>query len=230
MTDLHTHILPGMDDGAQSIEDALAMLRAEAQQGVDTVALTPHFSIKDETIPEFLNRRERAFQLLTEALEGQEHPNLFLGAEVAWAQGVPDWENIEALCYRGTKILLVELPVTPWTHEMFRQLYSLEGRRGIMPMIAHVERYLHCQEKRSIEQLLDMGYPLQVSAEALLHLSMRRKALELLVGCDALLISDCHDPLHRKPNMGKGLKVMERKLGQSMAWDLVSLTDDILMG
>ena len=43
MTDLHTHILPGIDDGAKSIEEALALLRAQANQGVDTVALTPHF-------------------------------------------------------------------------------------------------------------------------------------------------------------------------------------------
>lgn len=229
MTDLHTHILPGMDDGAQTVQDALAMLRAEAQQGVDTVALTPHFSIKDETITEFLTRRENASQQLKQALQGQAHPKLVMGAEVAWTQGMPDWPGLESLCYEGTKILLVELPVTPWTHEMFRQLYSLEGRRGIMPMIAHAERYLRCQEKRSVERLLDMGYPIQVSAEALLHLSMRRKALELLVGCDALLISDCHDPLHRKPNIGKAVKVMEKKLGHRMAWNLASLTDDILM-
>lgn len=229
MTDLHTHILPGMDDGAQSVEDALAMLQSEAQQGVDTVALTPHFSIKDETISEFLVRREKALQLLCKELEGKTHPKLLMGAEVAWAQGIAEWPELEALCYEDTKVLLVELPVTPWTHEMFRQLYNLEGRRGIMPMIAHVERYLHCQEKRSIERLLGMGYPVQVSAEALLRVFSRRKALELLVGCDALLISDCHDVLHRKPNMAAALKVMEKKLGYRMAWELVSLTDDALL-
>ena len=43
MTDLHTHILPGMDDGAKTVEDSLAMLRMEYDQGVDTVVLTPHF-------------------------------------------------------------------------------------------------------------------------------------------------------------------------------------------
>ncbi len=228
MTDLHTHILPGMDDGAQTVQDALAMLRTEAQQGVDTVALTPHFSIKDEPVSDFLARREKAYQQLINELKGQTHPELVMGAEVAWTQGMPDWPDLEALCYEGTRILLVELPVTPWTHEMFRQLYSLEGRRGILPMIAHVERYLHCQEKRVIGRLLDMGYPVQVSAEALLHMTSRRKALDLFVNYDALLISDCHDISHRKPNMGAALKVMEKKLGHHMAWDLASLTDDAL--
>lgn len=229
MTDLHTHILPGMDDGAQTVQDALAMLHEEAQQGVDTVALTPHFSIKDETIAEFLARREKAHRRLMKELDGKIYPKLVMGAEVAWAQGMPDWPELEALCYEGTKILLVELPVTPWTHEMFRQLYSLEGRRGILPMIAHVERYLHCQEKRSIERLLDMGYPVQVSVEALLHMFSRRKALELLVNYDALPISDCHDISRRKPNMGAALKMIEKKLGRHMAWDIASLTDDALM-
>lgn len=96
-------------------------------------------------------------------------------------------------------------------------------------MIAHVERYFHCQEKRSVERLLDMGYPVQVSAEALLHMTSRRKALELLVNYDALLISDCHDTSRRKPNMGAALKVMEKKLGRHMAWELESLTDDALI-
>lgn len=228
MTDLHTHILPGMDDGAQSVEDALAMLHMEAQQGVDTVALTPHFSIKDETIPEFLARREGAWELLCKELEGRKHPKLLMGAEVAWAQGIVDWPDLESLCYEGTKILLVELPVTPWTHEMFRQLYSLEGRRGIVPMIAHVERYIHCQEKRSIERLLDMGYPVQVSAGALEYLFSRRKALNLLINYDGLLISDCHNVLDRPPNLGDGLRRLEKKLGRQTAWDIASLTDDIL--
>ena len=57
MTDLHTHILPGMDDGAVSVETSLEMLRMERDQGVDAVVLTPHFYRDRERPEQFLARR-----------------------------------------------------------------------------------------------------------------------------------------------------------------------------
>ena len=60
MKDLHTHILPAMDDGAATIEDALAMLQEQTRQGVEMVALTPHFYRDTESVDEFLKRRDHA--------------------------------------------------------------------------------------------------------------------------------------------------------------------------
>ena len=57
MTDLHTHILPGMDDGARSAEESIHLLRLEWEQGVRRVALTPHFYPQREGLEEFLHRR-----------------------------------------------------------------------------------------------------------------------------------------------------------------------------
>lgn len=228
MTDLHTHILPGMDDGAQSAEEALAMLRAQAQQGVDTVALTPHFYRRREHVADFLARRETAWTQLLEATKGQECPNLLLGAEVAWMSDMTEWPELEMLCYQGTKMLLVELPVMPWTDNVFRELYSLEVRRGVMPMIAHLDRYFHCQRKKDIERLLEMGYPVQVSAEALFYLFDRKWALKLLENYDGLLISDCHNLSDRAPNLGNAMKIVEKKLGRQVAGEIAAITDEIL--
>ena len=58
MTDLHTHILPGIDDGAPDMETALHMLEAEDKQGVNTVALTPHFYRSREHIADFLAEKQ----------------------------------------------------------------------------------------------------------------------------------------------------------------------------
>ena len=229
MTDLHTHILPGMDDGAPDTETALQMLRMEAAQGVQAVALTPHFYRSREHIPDFLQRRDEAYaRLSAAAAEKTGLPRLILGAEVAYAPGMTEWEGLELLCYEGTKLLLVELPVTPWNDEMFRQLYRLEGRLGITPMIAHVDRYLGCQDKKSIHKLLDMELPLQVSAESLLHLMGRKNGLRLLEDYNGLLISDCHNTVTRPPNMGKAKPVMEKKLGQAVAAALLAATSEAL--
>lgn len=228
MTDLHTHILPGMDDGAKSVKEALALLAEQANQGVDTVALTPHFYKRRESAVEFLARREAAWQQLLEATKGTECPNLLLGAEVAWTSDMAQWPELEALCYQGTKILLVELPMMPWTDSVFRELYNLEGRRGVTPMIAHLDRYFHLQKKRDIEKLLEMGYPVQVSAETLSRFYLRKQALELLKKYDGVLISDCHNLTDRAPNLANAMKMIEKKLGGYIAGKIVAMTDEVL--
>lgn len=228
MIDLHTHILPGMDDGAVDVEMSLQMLRKEAEQGVGTVALTPHFYRTREHTETFLQRREAAMTQLTAAAAGTDIPRLILAAETEWVPGMADWPELEDLCYAGTRILLVELPFTPWNDEMFRQLYSLEGRRGITPMIAHVDRYFDVQEKRNLEKLLDMDVPMQISAFALTRLHSRRKSLQLLQEADCVLISDCHDLTTRPPNLPEAMTVVAKKLGKEAAAELAGAGLDIL--
>ena len=67
MTDLHSHILPGIDDGAQTVEDSLALLREQVAQGVDQIALTPHFNAERITVSEFIERRAESFEQLQKA-------------------------------------------------------------------------------------------------------------------------------------------------------------------
>ena len=87
MIDFHCHILPKMDDGSDSINTSLAMLREEHTQGVNRVVLTPHFYCEEESIEAFLQRRKKAFSALQTAISDQPHtddiPELCLGAEVA---------------------------------------------------------------------------------------------------------------------------------------------------
>lgn len=229
MTDLHAHILPEMDDGAQSIEESLELLQIQARQGVDTVALTPHFYGRRESAESFLARREAAWQRLLASTTEIRHPRLILGAEVAWTPDMFRWPELESLCYQGTKILLVELPMTPWPDSIFRELNNLESCRGIIPMIAHIDRYFYCQKKKDLDRLLEMGYPVQLSAEALFQFYTRKKTLDLLANYDGLLISDCHNVADRKPNIERAMKIVEKWLGRIIAGKVASATDEILM-
>ena len=229
MTDLHTHILPGMDDGAKTTKESLCLLNELKKQGVNKVALTPHFYPRKETLTEFLVRRQIAWTSLQEAMEGMECPELLLGAEVAWVPDMPQWPDLDELCYQNSKILLVELPVMPWTDNIFRELDNLESRRGIIPMIAHIDRYFYLQKQRDIDRLLEMGYPVQVSAEALSSFGFRKQALQLLQNYDGLLISDCHNMSKRAPNLAQAIKVMEKKLGRQITQKALAMTEDILV-
>ena len=81
--DFHSHILPGVDDGSTSLEESLAMLTLEAEQGVRHVVATPHFYAHHDTPEAFLSRRAAAEAMLREALKDHpELPGFTVGAEV----------------------------------------------------------------------------------------------------------------------------------------------------
>ena len=219
MTDLHTHILPGMDDGAPDVETSLAMLREEARQGVDTVVLTPHFYRDRERPEHFLARRARAADRLNsaiQALPGEERramPRLILGAEVAWVPNLAYWEELPRLCMGASNYLLLELPFSPWNEGMVNQLYDLLGRTGITPILAHLERYRGGQRRELMEEVVSLGFPVQFSADALLHPLRRGRVLKELREAGNFLASDCHNLTSRPPNLGKAMEVVRRKLG-----------------
>ena len=100
MTDFHTHILPGIDDGSQNVETSVQMLALAKEQGIDTVVATPHFNIEYESIEHFEHKRARAAEALKNAVKGTEleKMKLLLGAEVALTPGLSGKESIDRLC------------------------------------------------------------------------------------------------------------------------------------
>ena len=201
MTDLHTHILPGMDDGAADLKQSLAMLRAEGQQGVDTVVLTPHFYRVDETVETFLERRSRAWETLRSSLP-DDAPELILGAEVTWYHGIMDEPRIMDLCLGDSACILLEMPLRPWSDNLLEQVYRFAGVTGTTPILAHVERYLHLQKNGQLKTLIEMGIPMQLSASAFRNPFAAMKANRLLKSGTWLLGTDCHNTSTRPPNYG----------------------------
>lgn len=201
MTDLHTHILPAMDDGAADLAQSRAMLRSQHRQGVDTVVLTPHFYRVDETVESFLDRRARSWELLQSGLPAGS-PELILGAEVTWYHGIMDEPRIADLCLGDSGCILLEMPLRPWSETLLEQVYQFAGVTGTTPILAHVERYLHLQKSGQVKTLIEMGIPMQISAEAFRKPFTRLKSLHMLKTGTWFLGSDCHDMNTRPPNMG----------------------------
>lgn len=235
MIDLHTHILPGVDDGAADVQTSIAMLRMQREQGVTTVALTPHFYSDRESVDQFLQRRDAALQFLQSALEqlpAQERetlPRLVPGAEVAWRSDLVECERLSELCLGTTNNLLLELPFTPWSDRLFDQIYDLMSCAGVTPVIAHLDRYFGLQRPRYIEEVQELGVPIQISAEILFHPFARGKALKMLRCNQAhLLVSDCHDTSDRAPNLRKGMDILRRKLGEQRVQELIQCADELV--
>lgn len=234
MTDLHTHILPGMDDGARTAEESLALLRMEQEQGVNTVVLTPHLYRDRENPAHFLHRRERAMGELERALDGlspQEReamPRLLLGAEVTWCPNLADLDGLDKLCIGNTQNLLLELPSVPWNARMIDGIYDLISRTGITPVIAHLERYLKYQSSQMLGEVLALGVPVQVTGDALTRFSTRRAALGLLDGRgDRLIASDCHRKDTRPPVMRAAMDTANKKLGERRTAALLRCADEL---
>lgn len=218
MTDLHTHILPGMDDGAKTVEQSLQMLQMQLEQCVDTVVLTPHFYRERETVEEFLSRRGKAMAQLTAALPANA-PQLLLGAEVAWFPGITG-EDLEQLCIEGSRNVLLELPYSSWSESLLEELMDFTRLTGLDPILAHVDRYLSLQKDGQIEALINMGFAMQLNAETVLKPFGCQKARKLLRRGAWYLGSDCHRTDRRVPCLNDAVQKLRKYYPAAFLRDL----------
>ena len=226
--DFHSHVLPQIDDGSKSIEMSKLMLEEAVQQNVDIMVATPHFYAERSSIESFLEKRKAAGEFLREQLQGCV-PRLILGSETAFFSGIGSADGIERLCIENTRFLLLEMPFREWGSYDFREIDELICR-GIIPIIAHVERYYRFQKsKHAVEELMEFPIYFQVNAESLLDWRMKGKVLKLFKDKKVQLLgSDCHNLENRAPNLKKGRDVLERKLGKGYLDAIDRLGEKIL--
>lgn len=216
--DFHSHILPGMDDGSKSVEESLEMLRMMAKQGITHVTATPHFYPRHDTPERFLRRRTEAEALLREEMEKHSDlPTLSVGAEVYYFPGISNSEVMAELTIDHKKCILIEMPTPPWTDAMYRELEELYTKQGLVPIVAHVDRYIGRFRTFGIpKRLAELPVLVQANAEFFLRKSTSAMALRMLKKHQIhLLGSDCHNLDSRKPNLSAALEWIERRLGSA---------------
>lgn len=217
MLDIHSHILPKMDDGSKSVEMSLEMLRASKEQGITTMVSTSHFYADSESPEQFLRRRRHAIERLKEQFSDPV-PQIRLGAEVLYFPGIAQSEAVRELAIEGTSLILIEMPFSPWSEKIFDELISFRYNSRLQIVLAHVERYRGIQSRAIYEKLFDLPFYFQCNAEAFTSFSSRRLALRLLDnGLLHFLGTDCHNITSRPPNMDEAKKVIEKKLSPN-AW------------
>lgn len=217
MVDLHCHILPCIDDGPQNVEESVALVRRELGDGVDAIAVTPHFIKARQDIEEFCSRRKSSLKMLQDALEKERIDiRIVEGAEVALCVDLPKTNGIERLQYAGTGFMLVELPgdyYYDWIPETLFQLRLI----GITPVLAHVERCSYLvKEAKNLCELVDSGCITQVNASFLLHanlieFSRIRKLMEKQLV--HVIATDSHSIAHRPPQLGEAMAKIKKKWG-----------------
>lgn len=208
------------------------MLRKEAEHGITKVIATPHFYPQNNTPSRFVARRQEALEVLLEAARGEENlPQIELGAEVYFFSGISESDVLTQLTIGENGYILIEMPHSPWTKSMFRELAEIYSRWGITPIIAHVDRYISPLRTHGIPQQLEqMPVLVQANASFFLHYSTRNMALRMLRKDQIhLLGSDCHNMEERAPKLGDALRVIGRNLG-SQILDTVEFYQEQVLG
>lgn len=232
MIDFHTHILPGIDDGSQSIRESLAMMEMESRQGVGTVLATPHFYAHNDTVSRFLSRRQEAYHNLAGQLKGKEAEiPIYAGAEVYYFPGIGNADQLSELCAEGTSLLLLELPFTQWTEKIYSDIKKMIEKQKLTVLLAHVERYYKFQKDRKIWDIVfELPLFAQINAGNMDH-RKKRHFIEKFMKKNVpfVLGSDCHNTDVRIPNVESGRNALEKQFGSQIIVQ-IEKTEERLLG
>ena len=229
--ELHSHILPNMDDGSSNVNTSLTMLRKMTEQGVGIVCATSHYYAGQNDVPTFCERRQKAYVDLRAAMVGEAFPELLPAAEIAYFQQI-ETQDLTPLCIQGTRTLMLEMPFTDWTDLQVETVTSLALDHHYNVVLVHPERFCFSGSNRSqLRRLAQLPIGLQVNAGSLIRWQTRRLALDLLqLAPVPLLGSDCHNLTSRPPNLKGGRNIIRKKLGEEFLKQMDENAEAAVMG
>ena len=211
-TDIHSHILYGVDDGAKTLEESLAMLRLAAEAGTTDIVATPHVNGQFEFDPELIDERIAELNARS-TIRIHRGCDFHLEAEnIEDAIANPDKYTINNRGY-----LLVEFPdlsIFTSTQEILSDLISA----GMMPIITHPERNNHLRQRLiDIGHWVELGCMVQVTAGSVTgRFGGRAKScVDQLMerGLIHFVASDAHDLEHRPPSLREAYAELKRRWG-----------------
>lgn len=208
MIDIHSHILPAIDDGSQDIKESLAMARLYLDNGFSGVVATSHWM--EESVD--LEIYDRAFNLLQEKLkENAINLDLYKGHELYISlQLAEKLKAMEGYSVNKGPYALVELPMSERGNYFDSVLHNLQ-LKGYRPILAHPERYAYViSDPNLIVKWIERGFLIQMNISSLIgnYGNDVRKAADILLQHDMVhfLATDSHSSRRRSPNIVKELQ------------------------
>lgn len=220
LIDIHTHILPGVDDGVQNLQDALTLCRLAWEKGTRAIILTPHYRSIYKPSPAILQTTFHNFgQTVKKELPKM---TLYLGCEVRFQDDIQQkLESGELLCMTNSRYVLLEFASTAFRTQIISGIIQCLSA-GKTPIIAHAERYsAFCHDPSLTDEVLKMGALIQLNADSVMGrygLLVKRFCHRLLKAQKVHFIaSDAHDPKRRPPNLLPCYKRICKKYGEKYA-------------
>ena len=231
--DIHTHILPGMDDGSKNEDESRQMLARLAEQNVVTAALTPHYYHYKESLIDFLTRRNASLQIL-KPISDSMGIHILPASETYLTEDLLNESDLKELCFQSTQLLLVEMPLNSiFSARDIMLLERIVSDYSITPVLAHIERYPRLlNSDELISELLEIGCLMQVNLCSMTESNafIRKKLMHLL--SDHLISfvgTDCHRMSFRPPEYTKYIDYISKKLGYGFMFRFMEDMSRMLM-
>ncbi len=230
-TDIHCHVIPGVDDGPKTLEQALELCRLAVNEGCDKLIATPHFYASRHGLAERLAHIEESFFALKEAVGGENIPlSLARGVEVRYFSGISRSESLDKLCLGNSRYLLLELDSEPITDKIIDDITEL-GYCGFDVILAHIERYFKVPGYKKIKSLLAGGGVLsQVTATSFLEAPFIKPSMSLLKSDLVTFVAgDMHSVDKRPPRMAEAFRLISAKQGKSKVEKLILNSNELFL-
>jgi protein-tyrosine phosphatase len=206
MLDIHTHIIPSVDDGSSSLEMSLSMIDLEIKGGVDEIVFTPHSYCHKDILKEDILK---SFTILDNKLR-EKYPNLkyYLGQEIYYDKTTfTKLENKEYISINNSKYILIEFNYYITLEELEDIIYTIR-LKGYEPIIAHIERYnIDLKDYYTLKK--NTNVLMQVNTKFVLENKHKAKRMIKDKIID-YIASDCHSTNNRCPNLDKVKKLVEK--------------------
>lgn len=214
MIDFHTHILPGIDDGAETLDISLKLIKSLKDQGVNTIVLTPHFYFSNISEEGFFVYRKKALKELEDA--AKEYNINFIPACEVYLSKISLANNLHKFVIKNTRYIMIELPHRiVLSQVIFDLIYGVINYLGLNPIIAHAERYPSVLKKPEIiSELINMGCLIQINTSSLFNKKLKRIAYKMLdMGQVHCIGTDCHNE-NRPPVYQEAKLAIENRYGK----------------
>ncbi len=229
MLDIHSHILPGIDDGAKTEKDSRELLVQLHNQGVTTVVATPHFYPNSMDLEDFIDLRFKSAKKISECSDEIGNIKILLGAEVLYFSGIGRVESIKRLTIARSRFLLLELlGINDISDRVIKDIKNIKENLGIIPIIAHVERYYKYKGYKKLVSAIEEGLALcQINASFIVSKGEARATKSLIkAGLVDLVGSDCHDPQKRPVYINSAFAEIER-ISKEQCERIINITQTI---
>ena len=224
MTDMHCHVLPGVDDGARDIDESLDMLQVMYDEGIRSVILTPHYH-GGHMEPDADKIRSR-FRQLKAAADGYETlaaMKLYLGSEIYYFPSVTEWlDEGRVLTMAGSRYVLLEFGYSNDAARIAEGI-SRVAASGYYPVVAHIERYRKLVgDVDAVDDLIRRGAYIQINTESLSAGWKIRSFVKKLLKNEMVHFvgTDAHNMRGRIPQMQWESEYIARRYGEDYCREL----------
>ncbi|MBQ8227976.1 MAG: hypothetical protein IJZ88_03085 [Clostridia bacterium] len=234
MIDLHSHILPEIDDGAQSLNEAVRLCALGRINHIKKIVATPHFNAIGD-IDNFLKQRDDRLSVLRRETEKNNiNTKLYAGAEVFVDDDIFYSNNLKRLTINNSKYLLVEFSFyglkIKHVSDYLNEIFSM----GVVPIVAHPERYEFFQnDYDAVNEFASRGVLFQLNAGSLASRDGREEfelAYEMAYkGIASFIATDAHSLAHRPNDIAEMLRQFPQDINPELMNKMLVINPQIVL-